>query len=62
MSELTADGQRVAGRRSFAEWLEHRAMTAPPRRARGPVFLGDCVTAWGGRPMLLLLDERDAGE
>ena len=50
-------------RRSFAEWLEGLAMSAPPRPARGPVFIGDAVTAWGGRPMLLLMDEdRDPPE
>lgn len=32
-----------------------RAATAPPRPTPGPVFIGDCATQWGGRPMLLLL-------
>ena len=54
MSDATAQGWS-------ADWVEGppepQARTAPPRPTPGPVFIGDCVTQWGGRPMLLLLAE-----
>ena len=34
-----------------------RVTTGPPRRVSGPVLIGDAISCWGGRPMLLRVME-----